>query len=79
MSKASRARVDYMPGPAALQALQAAQELDPQASTQAVIDRLVITGYAALLHKPWKPPALYGRNRERWKLPEELQSPESAD
>lgn len=79
MSKASHARIDYAPGPAALQALQAAQELDPQASAQAVIDRLVITGYAALLHTPWKPPTLYGRNRQRWKLPEELRTPEAAD
>ena len=51
MSKPTRARIDYMPGAAALealQALQAAQALHPADNTQALIDRLVITGLAAM-------------------------------
>jgi len=76
MSKANRVRVDYMPGPAALLALQAAQELHPRDNTQALIDRLVITGLSALVHGRWEPPRLFGRDRGRWRLPEGLRSPE---
>ena len=72
MSKTNRPRVDYTPGPAAVEALQAAQELHPEDNTQALLDRLVITGLSALVHGHWEPPKLYGRDRERWKLPEEL-------
>jgi len=72
MGKPDRVRVDYMPGPAALEALQAAQELHPRDNTQALIDRLVITGLAALT---WKPPSLYGRDRDRWKLPDDVRRP----
>lgn len=75
MSKANRVRVDYMPGPAALEALEAAQALHPDCNTQALIDRLVITGLSALVHGHWAPPRLYGRDRERWKLPEGLRTP----
>lgn len=75
MSKAKRVRVDYMPGPAALEALEAAQALHPGCNTQALIDRLVITGLSALVHGHWEPPRLYGRDRERWKLPEGLRQP----
>jgi hypothetical protein len=69
MSKANRVRVDYMPCPAALEALQAAQGLHPRDNTQALIDRLVITGLAAMA---WQAPRLYGTDRDRWNLPEEL-------
>jgi len=72
VSKANRVRVDYMPGPAALEALQAAQRLHPHSNAQALIDRLVITGLSALMHGHWEPPKLYGRDRESWKLPEGL-------
>ena len=72
MSKTTRTRIDYTPGAAALEALQAAQALHPADNTQALIDRLCIVGLAALVHPPWKPPALYGRDRDRWKLPEGL-------
>jgi hypothetical protein len=75
MSKANRYRVDYMPGPAALEALEAAQALHPDCNTQALIDRLIITGLSALVHGHWEPPRLYGRDRERWKLPEGLRQP----
>jgi len=72
MSKAHRIRIDYMPCPAALEALQAAQRLHPDHITQRLIDRLVITGLSALVHGRWEPPRLHGQNREQWKLPEEL-------
>ncbi|MEY8689883.1 MAG: hypothetical protein AB9M53_08395 [Leptothrix sp. (in: b-proteobacteria)] len=73
MRKAERVRVDYMPGPAALDALRAAHAMYPQlTNTQAMIDRLVIVGLSALVHTPWRPPALYGNRREGWKLPDNL-------
>lgn len=72
MSKADRTRVDYMPGPAALEALQVAGDMFPDANAQALIDRLVITGLSALVHGHWEPPRLYGRDRARWKLPDGL-------
>ncbi len=80
MSKATRTRIDYMPCPAALEALQAAQKLHPDRITQRLIDRLVITGLSALVHGRWEPPRLHGRNREQWRLPDNLRQhdPESA-
>ena len=68
MAKSDRVRVDYMPSGAAGEALQAGQVLYPDASTQALIDRMVITGLSALVQGHWKPPRLYGRDRDRWKL-----------
>ena len=65
-------RVDYMPGAAAVEALQAAQELFPNSNTQALIDRLVITGLSALVQGHWRPPPLYGRDRDTWRLPDDL-------
>ena len=75
MSRLSRVRVDYMPGPAAVEALKAAQGLYPNSNTQALIDRLVITGLSALVHGHWKPPPLYGRNRDVWKHPHSCRAP----
>jgi hypothetical protein len=72
MAKTTRTRVDYMPCDAALAALQAAQVMFPKANTQALIDRMVITGLSALVHGKWQPPSLWG-HRERWKLPDDLQ------
>ncbi len=71
-ARAGRVRVDYMPGPAAVEALQAAQRLYPNSNTQALIDRLVITGLSALVQGHWKPPPLYGRDRDVWNLPDDL-------
>ena len=71
MPKSDRVRVDYMPCQAAVDALQAAQKLYPDASTQALIDRLVITGLSALVHGRWEPPHLWG-HRDRWQLPDDL-------
>ena len=71
MPKSDRTRVDYMPCDAAVEALQAAQELYPDANTQALIDRLVITGLSALVHGRWEPPSLWG-HRDRWELPDSL-------
>ena len=58
-----------------LAALEAAQVLHTDCNTQALIDRLVITGLSALVHGHWEPPRLYGRDRELWKLPEGLRQP----
>ena len=73
MQKTKRVRVDYMPCQAAIEALHAAQVIYPKASTQALIDRMVITGLSALVHSRWQPPSLWG-HRECWKLPDNLQS-----
>ncbi len=69
MPKKDRARIDYMPGNAALEALELAGAMFPNARPQALLDKLVITGLCAL---HWKAPALYGSDRDRWKLPDEL-------
>lgn len=66
MTKSERTRIDYMPGSAALEALQLAAAMFPDARPQALLDRLVITGLCAL---HWKAPALYGADRDRWQLP----------
>ena len=57
-----------MPGQAALNALGLASEMFPNLRSQALIDRLVITGLVAL-HR--KPPSFYGADRDRWQLPEQ--------
>ena len=69
MPKKDRARIDYMPGSAALEALRLAGAMFPNTRPQALLDKLVITGLCAL---HWKAPALYGADRDRWKLPQEL-------
>ena len=74
MPKTDRTRVDYMPCPAALQALILAREMYPDVSTQALIDRLVIVGLSALRHEHWRAPSLYG-NRSRWMLPIKPEGP----
>lgn len=74
MPRIDRVRVDYMPGPAAVEALQTAQGLFPNSNTQALIDRLVITGLSALVQGHWRPPPLYGRDRDAWKLPDNLRA-----
>ncbi len=74
MPRVDRVRADYMPGSAAVEALQAAQRLFPNSNTQALIDRLVITGLSAMVQGHWKPPPLYGRARDAWKLPDDLRS-----
>ena len=69
MPKKDRARIDYMPGSAALEALRLAAEMFPDMRPQALLDKLVITGLCAL---HWKAPALYGADRDLWRLPQEL-------
>ena len=77
MAKKDRARIDYMPGSAAFEALGIAGAMFPNMRPQALIDKLVISGLVAL---HWKPPMLYGADRDRWKLPEQFRTvPESAD
>ena len=72
MPKSERTRIDYMPGAAALEALAIAGELFCNTRPQALLDMLVITAVSALAHKHWRAPHLYGSNRDRWKLPDEL-------
>ena len=74
MPRTKRERFDWMPGPAALQAIDIATELLPKARQQALIDRLVIIGAAALAAQHWKPPSFYGSDRDRWALPPELKA-----
>ena len=77
MTKKDRTRIDYMPGQAASDALALASEMFPTLRPQALIDKLVISGLVAL---HWKPPMLYGADRDRWKLPEQFRTvSESAD
>ncbi len=68
-SNATRRRVDWCPGDAAFEALEIGEQLFANLPRQEVIDRLVITGLCALKHPPWAPPPLFGRERDRWKLP----------
>ena len=76
MPKIDRARIDYMPGEAALNALDMAADLFPNLRTQALIDRLVIVAVSAMHHaeehRPWQPPSMWGTDRDRWKLPDSL-------
>lgn len=71
-SNCTKPRIEWVPGPAALETLAIAEDLFPGMGRQAVIDRLVITGLSAYLTRPWEPPALTGRARHRWRLPAEL-------
>ena len=71
-SASARVRIDWMPGAAALEALDVAAVMFPDARPQALIDRLVICGLSALAHRHWRPPPLYGKNRDAWRLPDEL-------
>lgn len=74
MPKVDRTRIDYMPGKAAHEALVLASNMFPALRTQALLDKLVITALSALRHdsRPWRAPHLFGKDRDRWKLPTEL-------
>ena len=72
MPRTDRSRVDYMPGAAAMTALELAAEMYPRLRTQELIDKLVITGLAAMRHRPWQPPHLSGHDRDKWSLPANL-------
>jgi hypothetical protein len=69
-----RLRVEWVPGPAALEALDIAErQLGPAGlRTQEVIDRLVILGLWALKNPPKRPPDLWGKDRAQWTLPADL-------
>lgn len=73
MPKIERTRIDYMPGDAALDALDMGADMFPALRTQALIDKLLITAVSALhhnaQHRPWQPPGMWGTNRDDWKLP----------
>ena len=68
-SNCTRQRIEWVPGAAALEALEAGADLFPGLGRQAVIDRLVIVGVAAYLAEHWRLPDLPGKSRHRWRLP----------
>lgn len=70
--KEARTRVDWMPGPAALEGLEIARRVFPHLKTQELIDRVFLTGLYALKQPPWQPPRLDGRDRDVWRLPDGL-------
>ncbi len=72
MPKTERTRIDYMPGTAALEALDLAAAMFPALRPQALLDKLVITATSALAHKHWHAPYLCGRARDKWRLPDDL-------
>ena len=72
MPKTERTRIDYAPGDAALEALSLAAERFPELRPQALLDKLVICGLSALAHKHWHAPYLYGKDRDAWRLPDDL-------
>lgn len=76
MAKKDRTRIDYMPGNAAFEALELAADMFPNLRTQALIDKLVITGLIAM---QWKQPTLWGADRDRWKLPDNMGPVKSVD
>lgn len=78
-ANATRLRIDWVPGGAALQSLEIGERLWPHLRRQEVIDRLVITGLSALQHPPWRPPALPGQDRDRWSLPPALMLPDAEE
>jgi hypothetical protein len=76
MPKTERTRIDYMPGDAAMEAINLAVEVFPNLRMQALLDRLVITAVSAIHHaahhKPWQPPYLTGNSRDTWTLPDSM-------
>ena len=76
MPKIDRTRIDYMPGDAAIDALNLAADMFPNLRTQALIDKLLITAISALHHakhhRHWQAPYLNGKDRDKWKLPDGL-------
>lgn len=66
MSRKVRTRIDYMPGDAAQKAIDDASRLMPNLGTQALLDKLILTGVSAITHVHWTPPALYGKDRDKW-------------
>jgi hypothetical protein len=72
--KAPRLRVDWMPGPAACDALEIGEQLLPHLGRQAVIDKLLICGLHALRQSP---PVLWGHDRDEWALPPGLALPKA--
>ena len=76
MPKIDRPRIDYQPGQAAIDAIHITANLLPKLRTQALIDKLVITGLCAL---HWQSPQLWGSDRDRWSLPIHLQPRQDDD
>jgi len=68
MTKKDRVRIDYMPGGAAVNALGIAAAMFPNLRNQDLLDKLVITAVSALAYQHWRPPTLWGRDRDAWTL-----------
>lgn len=64
--RAKTTRVDWMPGDAALQALEEIIRLRPGLNRQDAIDYAVITAASALRFRTWQPPQVVGKGRHRW-------------
>lgn len=64
-------RIDLEVTPGVQEVLEAAMALPEcrHLNRLAVIDKLILTGYAALAHDHWRPPQLSGK-RQRWRLPQ---------
>lgn len=71
-SNATRQRIDWAPGDAALEAIEIAETLFPHLRRQEIIDRLVLTGLWALRQPPAIPPRFDGCDRDQWRLPANL-------
>lgn len=70
--KQTQKRVEWLPGPAAADALQVLRALHPGRSQQDLIDlALIRMAWAERFPEPQMP----GRDRTRWTLPAELQLP----
>lgn len=76
-SNCTKQRIDWVPGPAALDALAIAEGLFPGQGRQSVIDRMLIMGVSAYLANHWQPPQFLGRSRHRWRLPADLEAAKS--
>ena len=73
-SNCTKQRIEWNPGPAALEALAVGENLFPGRGRQDVIDMLVIVAVSALLSRPWRPPSFPVGTRYRWELPSDVAS-----
>jgi hypothetical protein len=79
MPPTERLRIDWMPGKAGREALDLLQRLQPELSRQALIDFAMVVALSALrsaARPAWRPPAMYGVNRDVWRLPTDCKSDE---
>lgn len=64
----SKQRIDWMPGGAALRALQVVMQKQPQLTRQEAIDYAMLVAASALTHEPWHPPQVGVTGRYKWSL-----------